>query len=207
MNKKICLILSIVSLLSIESTFIGCKSYSQGEKVQAKETQYMEYCGIQTVFGDEDKTVEVYEDTKHNKVTYTASDGFQHSISVSVSDLKNKNNQIEVDTKKALEYCGTQVVFGDKTVEVYEDKQHNKVVYVASDGFQHSIAVCVADLKDKNNQIEIDEKKALEYCGTQTVFGDEDKTVEVYEDKQHKTIINVASDGFQHSIAIAVSNL
>lgn len=56
----------------------------------------------------------------------------------------SKSNQVQASEPGYLTYCGSQSVCGDKRVEVYEDKVHHKVVYIATDGFQHPISIATA---------------------------------------------------------------
>lgn len=69
------------------------------------------------------------------------------SIGSITTACNNKSNQVQASENGYLKYCGRQKVCGDKNVEVYEDTQHNKVIYVGTDGFQHPIAISVSDLK------------------------------------------------------------
>lgn len=84
MKKKLVIGLTILVGIGIGSLMTACSSKTN--QAQASEPGYLTYCGSQSVCGD--KRVEVYEDTEHNKVVYIATDGFQHPISVAVSDLK-----------------------------------------------------------------------------------------------------------------------
>ncbi|GCD11688.1 Vmc-like lipoprotein signal peptide domain-containing protein [Clostridium tagluense] len=84
MKKKVILSLAILMGIGIGSIVTACNN--KENHVQAGENSYLKYCGVQTVC--DDKTIEIYEDTQHNKVVYVGTDGFQHPITISVSDLK-----------------------------------------------------------------------------------------------------------------------
>jgi hypothetical protein len=85
MKNKIILSLAILVGIGMGSVITACSNISS--QTQANENDYLKYCGKQRVFNN-GKYVEVYEDIQHKKVVYVGSDGFEHPITISVSDLK-----------------------------------------------------------------------------------------------------------------------
>lgn len=45
-----------------------------------------------------------------------------------------------------LKYCGEQNCISGKNIYIYEDIQHNKIVYVATDVYGDSMSVSVTDM-------------------------------------------------------------
>lgn len=56
------------------------------------------------------------------------------------TSCNNRDNEIRANENDYLKYCGKQTVMRSKIVEIYEDKQHKKVIYVVDDGNRISIS-------------------------------------------------------------------
>lgn len=84
--------LLVMSLALVSGLIVGTilQSCSDENNVQAaqQEQNYLKYCGTQNV--TKNKLVYVYEDTEHNKVVYVASDGYDHPISIAVTDMNKE---------------------------------------------------------------------------------------------------------------------
>lgn len=85
MKNKIMLVLAISVGIAMGSVLTACSN--SNNQAQASGNNYLKYCGKQCVC-DNGKYIEVYEDTQHKKIIYVGSDGYQHPITISVSDAK-----------------------------------------------------------------------------------------------------------------------
>jgi hypothetical protein len=63
-------IISILIGMGIMGILVGCGQAIQSAK--ASENGYLKYCGSQRIDDNNNKQIEVYEDTEHNKIIYVA---------------------------------------------------------------------------------------------------------------------------------------
>lgn len=81
--KKIFKLITVIGIISM--TLVSCGG-SNSKEVKANENDnYLKYCGEQNCVGG--KNVYIYEDVKHNKIVYLATDVYDHPVSIAVTDM------------------------------------------------------------------------------------------------------------------------